>query len=282
MMMDRQSRKRRCSLTGRARQVLLIVLACHLAAPSAWAGRPANENGQRCAQPVLDLIGKHTGVEALTFPRSGDYPSVQNGGVVVAAACKTWPGDKSRTIAAVAYDAGVEREKQVVVAFLDLPKAEVVAVYSGAMPEDAGMTLGPESLRIDTARYELAPGVRAFGVDAVTSFSQGCGDGNVGPARTLFVRDGKTLRPVLENFYVSTWRYVRGGPSCAPEQKDELIETTYFDIGIGTSVDHGFSSSRITERSYRGSAKKPVRASRSLELHYDGQHYQQRYFEAIR
>lgn len=87
---------------------LIVLFACDLGAAPAFAAGKANAASQRCDQSILSLLGRHAGVEGLSFPRGGRYPSAENGGVVVAAACKAWPGDKSRTVAAVAYDAGVE------------------------------------------------------------------------------------------------------------------------------------------------------------------------------
>lgn len=268
-MIDRQSQGPThglvYALMKRAGQVLCIALACGLGAGPASAATGSDAGRQPCGQALLTLAGKHVGVDG--------WSHAENGGLVLASACKAWPGDKSRIIAAIAWESGDPDDKGLLVALLDPARSTVIAAYSGVIPEDAAMTVGPGTLRIDTARYDLAPGVRAFGLDMATSFSQGCVDGGGGPARTLFVQDGKTIRPVLERFDVQSWRYVKGGPSCVAPAKDELIETTWHDIGIGKAVHHGFSSLRITSRSFYDGSPKPVRKPESYDMHYDGKAY---------
>ena len=270
MMIDRQSQRRVSSPMKRVRQAFFITLVCHLGTGPAFAGTGADAGSQQCAQATLTLVAGHAGLKGL----SHRAPGAENGGLVVASACKAWPGDKSRAIAAIAYEAGNPEGKGLLVALFDPSRSTVIASYSDVMPEDAMMTVGPDSLRIDTARYKLAPGVHAFGLDAVTSFSQGCVSGGLGPARTLFVQDGKAIRPVLENFYVSSWRYINDEmASCVEGAIDAQTETTFHSIDIGKSVRHGFSSLRITSSSLRDGSAKLVRKPRSQEVQYDGTRY---------
>jgi hypothetical protein len=207
-----------------------------------------------CAPPIVALVGTPAGAAA--------------DGELVTGVCKAWPGKPAHTIAALAYDDGRKRDKPLVVVLVDESRSAVVARYDGLIEEDAMLTVGPGSLGIDTARYQLASGVRAFGLDISTSYSQGCVEGGVGPMRTLFVQEGKRLRPVLERLYLSDWRYVRGGPSCADAREDDLIETVSYSIGIGKAVHHGFASLRITATSDIATSRP-----RSVDLHYDGQAY---------
>jgi hypothetical protein len=191
----------------------------------------------------------------------------------LAATCKAWPGRGSKIVAA-AYDTDVEHEKRLLVGLIDQASGKVLAGYSRIIQEDATMTVGAASLRIDTGRYDLAPGVRAFGVDLSSALSQGCGEGGFGPVRTLFIRDGNAVRPVLEDFYLSTWRFVKGGPSCAiAEDQEVIIETTTYAIGIGKSVSKGFANLRITETSNDDAGGKAVRKPASREVQYDGKAY---------
>lgn len=138
--------------------------------------------------------------------------------------------------------------------------------------EDAALTVGPGSLKIDTARYQLAPAVRAFGLDVDTGYCQGCVEGGWGPMRALYVQEGRRLRPVLEGLTMSTWRYLRGGPSCM-EEDDALIETTVVGIGIGKAVDHGFSSLLVSTVRFDGDKPKRHDRPRSIEVRYDGSRY---------
>lgn len=252
---------------------LIVAMACFCLCPSARGQTGPAAAKEICSQPTLDLLGKHFGVSDLSYPERATSADAQNRGVIVAGACKAWPNDKSQTIAIVAYDAGVQYEKGLLVALVDTSRAEVLASYRAAMQEDASMTVGADSLRIDTARYDLAPGVRAFGFDATTSFSQGCVDGGLGPIRTLFVRDGKTIRPVLEWFYLSTWTFVEGGPSCASGDREIVTETISYAIGVGKATSKGFANLRITATSSFSNGARPTRKPIQYELQYDGANY---------
>lgn len=239
-----------------------FVLVSFVLSQSIYAQADSDRKKQRCSDAIVKLVGKHLGISDFSY----------TSGVIVAGACKIWPKDNSKTIAIFAYDAGVEYEKQLIVVLVDALKGSVVATYKGAIQEDATMTVGVDSFRIDTARYDLAPGVRAFGLDVTTSYSQGCVEGGLGPVRTLFIQDGKEIRPVIENFYISSWRYVQGGPSCA-EGENVVIEDITYSIGIGNVATNGYANLKITAISSYSDAAKTKRNSYEYEVHYDGNKY---------
>jgi hypothetical protein len=219
----------------------------------------------RCDKSIVNLVGKHSDISDFSYSKDHMYASVENGGVIIAGVCKVWPKDISKTIGIFAYDDGVEYEKRLIVVLLNNKTKKVIATYMGSITEDSAMTVGGNSLRIDTAPYDLAPGVRAFGLDVTTSYSQGCGDGGLGPTRTLFIQDGKEIRPILENFYVSSFRYIKGA-SCVTEG-EIVIEDIYYSIGISKATTNGFANLVITATS--SLKRKPFQ----YELHYDGKRY---------
>jgi hypothetical protein len=237
---------------------LFTFVLCH----SVYAQADSEQNKQHCSDTMVKLVGKHLGISDFSH----------TSGVIVDEACKVWPKDDSKTIAIFSYDAGVEHEKRLIVVLVDTLKERVVATYKRAIQEDAAMTVGAGSFRIDTARYDLAPGVRAFGLDVTTSYSQGCVDGGLGPVRTLFVQDGKEIRPIFENFYISSWRYVQGGPSCA-EGENVVTEDITYSIGIGNETTNGYANLKITADSSYSGAAKTKRKPFQYELHYDGKKY---------
>ena len=189
-----------------------IIVFAILVCASAHGKADSRPDQGPCADASLKLVSQHLKIKEINF---GDdsRPETDNG--VIANICKRWPSDKSLLIVAFAYASEVEYQKHLVVSLVDTAKTKVVAVYKGVIGEDATLTIGAGSLRIDTARYDLAPSVRAFGLDFSTVYSQGCVEGGLGPTRTLFVREGKTIRPVLQGLYLSTWTFIKGGPSCA-------------------------------------------------------------------
>jgi hypothetical protein len=101
------------------------------------------------------------------------YPSVENGGLLVAGICRPWPADKSKIIAAFAYDGGIEYEKQLLLAIVEGPKNRVIASYKGVISEDAATEVSSYSLRLDTARYTLSKNTRAFGL-RLNTFRERC------------------------------------------------------------------------------------------------------------
>ena len=175
-------------------------------------------------------------------------------------------------IVAFAYASEIKYQKHLVVSLVDTAKTKVVAVYKGVIGEDATLTIGDGSLRIDTARYDLAQNVRAFGLDFSTVYSQGCVEGGLGPTRTLFVREGKTIRPVLQGLYLSTWTFIKGGPSCASGERD-VIETTSYTVSVLNTVSNGFRNLRITSTSTLDNGKRAMKGPIAYLVKYDGETY---------
>jgi hypothetical protein len=122
----------------------------------------------------------------------------ESGRFIVSEACKTWPYKPELTLVAVAYDAGVEHEKELVVAVFDKKRKRVVHSYQRRIVEDALTMLLDDSLGFDTARYQLAENMRAFGL-RFHNYANGprCRENFWNDQLTLFVPEGKSLRPVL-------------------------------------------------------------------------------------
>ena len=246
---------------------MLPIVSFALGTSQRWTRADLQQVAPPCAATIVDIVAKHFKLDDFTFPRNGFYPSVENGGLIVAGVCKVWAADRSKVLAAFAYDAGAQDEKRFLVAVVEVHKQKVVASFDGVLQEDAAMKVGDNSLRLDTAPYDLAPGIRAFGVDLSTSYRQGCVDGGSGPARTLFIQEGERLRPVLSDFYLSEWRFVKGGPSCATSEREPIVENVTFKIGVGKAPPSGYANLRVTATS--DLRKKPFR----YELRYNGQTY---------
>ena len=131
--------------------------------------------------------------------------------------------------------------------------------------DDAVLHVSQGGLRLDTARYELAPGVRAFGVDVTSdTVAPRCVDGWPGPTRTLFVRAGSSLRPVLAGFVLSQWEIV-SGEACGD---DPVGESTHSVLAVSRHATHGYAD-LISITFVDGRRAKPGR----LVMHYDGGAY---------
>jgi hypothetical protein len=184
-------------------------------------------------------------------------------------ACKAWPGKEPFQLAVFVYDTPIRDEKRMLVALLDLDGDKVVASYWTKVDADATTPYRPADLSIDTAPYHLRPGVRAFGIDVATRFSAVQESGS-GTERTLYVREGSRIRPVLDRMSMSRWEYIDGYRPYLNTEESPRPETEDFTytIGIASTSHKGFADLRIT-RTSNVAAHPPV-----VEvLRYDGQKY---------
>ena len=224
-----------------------------------------------CSGPQLAILGR--AVKTAHFvpgPRARDGVA---DGVVIASTCKRLPEDPRLTLVAAAWDAGKADSKALVLALVDEGAAKVVASYRDDIIEDAAVHLEDYSLRLDTAAYDLAPGVRAVGLDIVSE-DRSCGEAGYGPQRTLYVRDGTTLRPVLSDLYVQQWAYLRGNqPRCSgPGEEAPLLEDYDVTIGLGAAGPGGWRDLALTAVSKRSdhlAGRKPLH----VRVPYDGKIY---------
>jgi hypothetical protein len=157
------------------------------------------------------------------------------------------------------------------VTLIDPAQGKVIASYWTLVEVDA-VTRYVDGIKFDTARYFVQPGLRAFGID-VGTYSPRSADGGYGPMRTLYVREGAAIRPILSDMAVSSWRYLPGrapwenGNSENPD-REPATETFSYTIGIAGTRSNGFADLLIT----RSSDQPKVKATTQL-LHYDGKRY---------
>jgi hypothetical protein len=229
---------------------------------SVFAQSDSEQEKQRCSESTLNLVGKHLALSDFSYPRDSIYPSAKNGGMIVAGVCKAWPRNTAITIAAFAYD------DKLVVAMVDNLKSKVNATYEVDLMDFAGLGVDENGLRIDTARYDLAPSVRAFGIDVTERYNPGCHEGGHGAIRTLFVQDGKKIKPILENFITSSWRFANNDLTCIIEDAEKETEDFSYSIGISKVTTNGYANLLITAISSQ-SSRKPF----YYELQYDGKEY---------
>ncbi|MGN5513832.1 hypothetical protein E1J23_03215 [Xanthomonas gardneri] len=168
----------------------------------------------------------------------------------VAQTCKPWPNDAAIRLAAIAFagDAQTvpgERDIELRVAMLDAASGKVLAFYAQDMGEDAAFELDADSLRLDTARYDLAKGVRAIGV-VMHSAAHGpsCPDFYSNQALTLLVREGRSLRPVLQRDLYA-WQRVKGEP-CSVGKSDVITEVANLSLSMAPQAHAGYADIVLT------------------------------------
>ena len=245
-------------------------LACALLLGAAGA-RAANE--LPCSAEVFAALGRQ--VKTAHFaPGLNDF-GTDPSGVILASACKRMPNDPRLMLAAAAWDAGKADEKSLVLALVDEASSTIVAAFQGAIDEDAATQVNNGSLRLDTAAYELAPGVRAVGLD-ISSDEHGCGDGTLGPTRSLYVRDGKALRPVVAGLSLNPSWYLRGNQRrCVSDpqvSETAITEDVKVTIALGAPGKGGWRDLMMTAAATR-SDHEPARKPLHLRVPYDGDAY---------
>jgi hypothetical protein len=201
---------------------------------------------------------------------------VQKGdaGQVAAAACKLWPYDGRTILAAIAFGTDDPALKMLVVAMVDAGSGRVLSRFSREIGEDAAVHVGDNSLAIDTAPYQLAQDVRAFGV-RFTSDARGasCADGIWSDELTLFVRAGATLRPVLQGLAMSRSEARKG---CFGQSDGLVYDEAKLALALAGTSSHGLAdlvvSARIARESAAGGALGKPKTEQAT-LRYDGNAY---------
>jgi hypothetical protein len=227
----------------------LLAIFTLVFATGAWATDDATLEKKKCDSEIYAAIERDLRLADFTG-RAQD----ENERFIVSQACKTWPYKPEFTLVALAYDAGVEYEKELVVAVFDKKKKRVVSSYQRRIEEDALTTLLDDSLGFDTARYQLAENMRAFGL-RFHNHANGprCRENFWNDQLTLFVPEGKSLRPVL-SLYRHRSRILGCDSACIDytqvRDESECI-TTLEDSNLSISIDenigvNGFHDLRVT------------------------------------
>ena len=228
------------------------------------------DDAQPCDSGTIEAAARWAGVKGKLVSRD------EQGGLIVAAACKAMPNAPGTTIAAIAFDTNHEVQspdettsKMQVIALVEAGK--VVAADRSTIIEDAATVVGSNTYRIDTARYILSKDVRAFGV-VFTSYagSHRCHDAGTEADLTLWVREGKRLRAIFGT-NLSGWNTIKGW-TCGPQEDDLQIEHARMTIAVEKTSSHGFADLSITAHVTKDDLDTGKRTVRKV-LKYDGQSY---------
>lgn len=232
---------------------------------------------QPCQDDTVRLVLDRMKQTAHRRHASSNVPAAED---VVNAVCKASPTSAGNIIAAVAYlkkpDTDGEVASTVELALIDARRHRVIALGdSGIYSGGPNPRFDEASLWIDTARYDLAPGVRAFGIEAMDGYSPSCGDGTPGPARYLFIRDGGKIQPVLQGLSMShQWLVQRGEDNCntaASPQTRPVTESSGATLSLADTSSHGYRDLWV-RNSFVIDDEKLSGACR-YKLKYDGTKY---------
>jgi hypothetical protein len=194
-------------------------------------------------------------VGAILGPRLGiDFGGEEGRGDVVQLVCKAHPAHGGQTIVALFHrlkdkprDAE-EGRTGVVVAVIDARRRLLHRLHQQTIEDEAIIRVQSGSLSIDTARYNLAPGVRAFGVRMKIGYSPRCAEGAQDNYLTLFVEDGKQLRPVLSALPMSHWQAREGSNVCGDSEEGFEIDRTELSLALSSSSTGGWRDIDVVAR----------------------------------
>lgn len=242
---------------------LLLCVVGLLVTPTA----AAQQSNQVCEQAVFDTLAPALGLENWDLSSSNDR--------ILSVACKRWPQQPRWTLAAVAYDMGKKDEKELAVAAIDLQDRKVASLHTETLSEDALTEVGPNSVRIDTARYLLNDQIAAFGV-VFTSEARGasCPDAAWADELMLFVPEGPKLRAVFSIHL----RHLRGLKGSLCQGIDPHVwETASLTIHVANHTSHGWRDLRVKAHiRVDTDGDAPVLLKSRTEAHtfrYDGHRY---------
>jgi len=238
----------------------------------------AEQESHSCNSDVVSYIGRVVFWRALDGKKL-TYRNENPGDISISSSsCKIWSDDESTTLSAfILYwnDASVN----LTLSMVDHVKNESLAYFSQKLGQaSAAMNINAEtdSLRIDSVRYDLAPGVRAFSLDVIKG-NQGnsyCSGEEIGPARALFIKDGNRIRPVLGNTVPMSYRKrIKGEVKCTNGKPDSTENVVFEDIKFTFSPSEksteGFADLVVTgESTYSDGTPSPRKP-----FHYELKYY---------
>jgi hypothetical protein len=251
----------------------VMPLAFAFAVAATFSNAACASDDQSCGDDVTAAVANWAGVEGKLAPwDSGD-------GLIAAASCKAMPDAPDTTIAAIAFDTnhvGPNSDDGNMTQVVALVKgAQVIAGVRSTIEEDALTQVG--SFHVDTAPYWLSPDVRAFGV-VFDSSARGpsCADAAADHELTLYVREGRTLRPV---FGTNLYGWVNTDPnSCGAGFVGAHNAEASITIAVEKTASHGFADLALSARVTRNRLEKDGwvetgRHTKRVVLHYDAKTY---------
>jgi len=228
---------------------------------------------QLCDPRSLATVGRFVQVSNFKEPPLGRAPDAN--AMVAAAACRAAPAYHGRLVAA-AYRSGHDDDLQLVVAVIDSATGQVGPSFKADLDSDPAVRIVSGSLWLDTAAYPLAPGVRAFGLDVTTGLPHGCAGVGSGARRTLFVSQGRFIRPVLQDLPMSEWALIQRGQSqCTDSSAPELTITENFTatLGLAPTSTRGYRDLVVTGTAARDDGRVDERPPFRAVLKWDGRIY---------
>lgn len=196
--------------------------------------------------------------------------------------CKISPTQTDDLLFAAVHDLPGDKlssTKKSIIAIIDTRSKQVVASHHGTIHHDGTICAPTYRISLDTAAYQLTPELRAVGYRIKNSGScPKCTEEN--DKLSLFVMEGKGLRPVLENLAMQTDRIV-GKCSGFEKSKDSYMEVAFLTLGVEREQSHGYADLLLKTTigfatSTNDGREFPDMKPAYFRLRYDGKQYRPR------
>ena len=194
--------------------------------------RPCN------AMLIGSILGDDLGISFRERAHDGD---------VIDLVCKPHPLHPEQTIVALFHDLKdksgtvvAEDKKGFVLAVIDAKRRKLHSLYRDTIGEDATTRISQYSLQLDTARYNLAPGVRALGVRMNIGYGPRCAEGGESSYLSLFIEEGKQLKPVLKDLPMSMWTITEGSNGCGSSDTAYTMDSVALTLTVSPSITYGW------------------------------------------
>jgi hypothetical protein len=268
-------------LQNRVRTMLrkiLLLLILPVLSSFAWS---QSADQTKCDRELFaEVFGDRQKITFEGLSRTGEHEWAE-----LALVCKARPGHSNQVIVAtffVPYKAPAEyqaRDVGFAVAVLDKAQRRLLSLHTSTLQEDGGTNaFWHGSLAIDTARYDLKKGVRAFGV-RMDIVRPGCAwDGASGDALWLFVERGPVLQPVLSGFdmYRSQRQFFKGCVCCSDKESRGAVHDASLTLSIASTSSNGYQDlalqATLSSSAYNLPGIKDEIAPAGL-MKFDGQQY---------
>ncbi len=257
---------------------IFLLIASLLNSPVIYAAE------QTCDESTLGMVAKHLKLKDFYL-----YAYKTEKGLIVSAACKVAPQDKNIELVAIAYDTEENMtksakadpdampERNVIVAMIDLTTKRIVSQYQSIITEDAAVQVGDSSFVLDTAAYQLAPNVRAFGLRFQNAArGPSCAQGWQSDELQLFVREGAKLKPIFA-MPMENAELLKG--DCLNDMGGEktILQEARLTIKVQKTVTNGYAdlmiNAAITTDGTDSKAKKIKSRVEQKLMQFDGKKY---------
>ena len=228
---------------------------------------------QLCDARSLAIVGRYVQAANFREPAPGHEPDAS--AVIAASACRAAPAQHGRLVAVV-YRSGHQDDLLLVIAAIDSSTGQVGASFKGNLDADPAVKIVSGSLWLDTAAYDLQPGMRAFGLDVTSGLARGCAGVGSGARRSLFVSQGRFIRPVLQDLPMSEWALIqRGKSACTDSSAPDLTITENFTaaLSLAPTSTRGYRDLVVTGTASRDDGHLEERPPFHAVLKWDGRVY---------